>query len=92
MRIHFLHLHVRDTVIIMEEGNLSHPRCSRCHMMVPWRELNGRHLTTTQCTKGVERKRRRMAEDEMREIAERDFQAYGRPLAMVTSFKYLGRS
>ena len=32
-----------------------------------------------------------MAEEEKRESAKRDFQAYGRPLETVTSFKYLGR-
>ena len=26
MRVHFFHRHVRDTVIILEEGNLPHPR------------------------------------------------------------------
>ena len=26
MRVHFLHRHVLDTVFILEEGNLSHPR------------------------------------------------------------------
>ena len=32
-----------------------------------------------------------MAEEETRESAEKAFQAYGRPLKTVTSFKYLGR-
>ena len=27
MRVHFWRRHVRDTVIILEEGNLPHPRC-----------------------------------------------------------------
>ena len=26
MRVHFCHRHVRDTVVILEEGNLSHPQ------------------------------------------------------------------
>ena len=46
MRVHFWRRHVRDIVIILEEGNLPHPRCSRCDMMVPWRSLNGRHKST----------------------------------------------
>ena len=29
MRMHFCSRNVRDIVIILEEGNLSHPRCSR---------------------------------------------------------------
>ena len=35
MQVHFLHRHVLDTVVILEEGNLPHPRCTRCDMMVP---------------------------------------------------------
>ena len=60
-------------------------------MLVPWRALNGRYLVTAQCAKGAERKLQRMEEEKMREIAERDFQAYERPLETVISFKYLGQ-
>ena len=35
MRVHFLHWYVRDTVIILEEVNLPHPRCPRCDMLCP---------------------------------------------------------
>ena len=42
--------------------------------------------------KGAERRRRRMAVEEMRESMERAFQAYVSPLETVTSFKYLGRA
>ena len=40
---------------------------------------------------GTERKQRRLAEEELKEISERDFQFYGEPLENVTAFKYLGR-
>ena len=59
-------------------------------MLVPRKDLNGRHITNAQCTKGLEQKRRRLAAEEMREIMERAFQAYSRTLELVTSFKYLG--
>ena len=49
------------------------------------------HRRTAQCTCGAERKRRRLAAEEEREVTTRYFSAYGRPLEMVTSFKYLGR-
>ena len=75
MRVHFVHRHVLDTVVMLEEGNFSQPRCVRCDMQVPWRELNGQHLGTTQCLKGAERKRRRLAEAETRENSERFFEA-----------------
>ena len=60
-------------------------------MLVSWHKLKGRHLTTAQCTKGKERKRRRLEEEEIRVSLERAFQEYGEPLETVTSFKYLGR-
>ena len=40
MRVHFWRRHVRDTVIILEEGNLPKPRCENCDMLVPWRSLS----------------------------------------------------
>ena len=91
MRVHFLNRHVLETVIILEEGNLPHPRCIQCDMMVPSRELNSRHPTKAQCSRGAERKRRRLAEAELRESSERSFEAYGEPLDNVTAFRYLGR-
>ena len=63
MQVHFLHGHVRGTVFILEEGNLPHPRCPRCNILVPWRALNGSQIATTQCARGSERKRRRLAEE-----------------------------
>ena len=57
--------------------------------MVPWKELKKRHMTTTQCSKGAEWNIWRLEEEVMWESAERDFQAYGRPLATFTLFKYL---
>ena len=37
MRVYFWRRHVRDVVIILEEGNLPHQRCPRYDMLVPWR-------------------------------------------------------
>ena len=54
MRVHFVHRHVQDTVVMLEEVNLLHPRCHRCDMQVPRKALNGRHLGTAQCAKGAE--------------------------------------
>ena len=91
MRVHFLHQHVVDTVIIMEESNLPHLSFPQCNMLVSWKDLNVQHVTTAQCDKGAERKRQHLAEEEMAESAERAFQSCSRPLVTVTSFKYLGR-
>ena len=43
-----------------------------------------------QCNQCAEQKQRRLAAEEEREVTARDFSAYGRPLEMVTSFRYLG--
>ena len=40
MRIHFWHRNVQDTVVILEEGNLPHPRCPLCKILVPGQPLN----------------------------------------------------
>ena len=56
MPMHFWHQNVRDTMVILEEGNLPHPGCSLRDMLVTWRSLNGWHQRTAKCKKGVERK------------------------------------
>ena len=66
MRVHFLLWHVLDTVMILEEGNFSHPQRARYDILVPRRALNGRHLATENCARGEEWKRRRLTEAETR--------------------------
>ena len=90
-RVNFWHRHIRDTVVILEEGNIPHPWCPLCDMLVPCKALNGTHRRTENCTRGAERKRRRLAAEEEREVTARAFSAYWCHLYMVTSFKYLGR-
>ena len=90
-RVHFVHRHVLNTVVIPEEGGSPHPRCARCDMQVPQRTLNGRHPETAQCAKEAERKRRQLTETEARENSERAFEVYGAPIESVSEFKYLGR-
>ena len=91
MRVYFVHRQVHDTVVILEEGNLSLPRCPRCDLQVSRRALNERHLETSQCRTGTERKLQRLAEAEMRATLEKAFHAYGTKMRAVTEFKYLGR-
>ena len=91
MQAHFLYRHVLDIVVILEEGNPPHPRCTQCDMMVPRQALNGRHPATAHCARGAEQKRRRLAEEELRESSERAFETYGEPLEITTAFRYLGR-
>ena len=56
MQVHFLHRHVIDTVVILEEVNFPHPQCAQCDMLFPRKALNGWHLATEQCARGAERK------------------------------------
>ena len=90
MCVHFLHLNVQDTVVILEEGNLPHPQCPQCDILVPYHILNGRHPATAQYARGAEQKRRRLSEADLMESTEMSFKAYGAPLENVTAFKYLG--
>ena len=60
-------------------------------MLVLCWALNEKHHGTAMCRSGAERKRRKMAETELRESTEMAFEAYGKQLEVVPSFKYLGR-
>ena len=86
MRVHFLHRHVHDNVVMLEEGNLPLRQCPRRNLQVSRKALNGRHLGTSQCRTGKEQKRRRLVEAEMRENSERAFHAYGKQMKAVTEF------
>ena len=65
MRVHFVHRHVHNTVVILEEVNLPLPQCPRCDLQVSRKALNGRHLEIGQCRKGSEQKQRRLAAAEL---------------------------
>ena len=67
------------------------PTVPQCNILVPWRVINRRHLTTAQCAKGAESKRRRLSEEELRDSTERAFQDSEKPLETVTLFNYLGQ-
>ena len=82
MLVQFWRRHVWDTVIILKEGNLPHLRCENCDMLVPWRALNARHKDTEMCKSGVEQKRRRLAEAEIRESTEMALRPTGNSLSL----------
>ena len=83
--------HVQDTVVILEEGNLPHQQCPLCDILLPWRYLNGLYQRIWQCKKGPERGRQRLVSEEEKAVSSRAIRAYGPPLEMVTSSRYLGR-
>ena len=82
---------MQDKIVILEEGNQTYPRCPQCDMFVLQKSLNGQELATVFCQRGSERKCCCLAEEEARAGTEMSLTAYGVPLALVTSFKYLGR-
>ena len=90
MQVHFVHWHILETVVILEEGNLPHPQCARCDMLVPRQALNRGYPGTTYSKRWAEQKRQRLAEADTRESTERAFEAYRDPIKNVTEFKYLG--
>ena len=80
LMVHFLHRHVRDTAVILEEVTPPHPRSPHFDMLVIWGALNCRHTNTAKCAMGEEQKLRCLASENIRESTARDFQYYGRLL------------
>ena len=89
--VHFAHCQAWYTIVVLDEGNRPYPRCPKCDMFVLHQDLKFRHLATAFCQREEERKRRCLAEDEARAGTELAITAYGTPINLVTSFKYLGR-
>ena len=61
-------------------------------MFVIWRALNRSHQVMEICSRGVERRLKRLREEEMQMRTAVTFEVYGRPLEMAEAFKYLGRA
>ena len=91
LRVHFVRRNMWDTIRVLEEGNRPHPCCPRCDMFLPWWYMNGIHPSVVMCARGAESKIRRLVEEETHMGAVTAFQDYGRPLASVSEFKYVGR-
>ena len=89
LRVHFVHRHVWDTIVMVGEGNRPYHQCPKCDMSVLHKAPSCRHLFKDFCSSGEERKRRRLTEEEAQAGTERAITAYGIPLALFTSFKYL---
>ena len=75
--VHFVHLHMQDTLVVLVEGNYPLPCCPKCDIFATWRALNGTHQVMSMCTRGVERRLKRLWEEESRRIMVMDFEAYG---------------
>eukprot|EP00978_Attheya_sp_CCMP212_P005927 scaffold13219_cov61-Attheya_sp.AAC.3 len=49
LHTHFMHRHVKDTLIILDEGTFPHPRCDHCGMFVPRPAVYTSHPNTAMC-------------------------------------------
>ena len=87
----FLHWHVRDTVVVLNEGNRPHLQCTGFNMFVPRDTLNGIQSVIEMCAQEAYHKRRQPSKEAARDRAETVFWAYVQPLANAGSFKYLVR-
>jgi hypothetical protein len=88
MRVHFVHRHPFDTLIIDEEGPL--PRCQRCDMFVPFTAADS-HPTSECCQLGADRKRKRAQDIANFQATNTSFSVNNSELEAVDSFQYLGR-
>ena len=62
LRVHFARRHLRDAILILEEGNQYYPSCPQFDMFVSIKALNGRLLATAYCLRGAERKLHSLSE------------------------------
>eukprot|EP00978_Attheya_sp_CCMP212_P015422 scaffold39830_cov28-Attheya_sp.AAC.1 len=70
LRVHFMHRHARDTLVILEEGSFPNPRCEFCDMFVPRPAIHTTHPRTEMCRKGADRKWQRLAKEDARRATE----------------------
>ena len=91
LRVHSLHRHLQDTVVILEEGSHPLPRCPKCDIFITWMALNFKHQSMDICTREEERRQKRRSYKEAWKITVVYFQVYRRPLVVVSEFKYLRR-
>ena len=56
-RVYAAHHHAQETIVILEEGNQTYPRCTKCGMFVSHKALNGRNLMKAFNRWRAERKR-----------------------------------
>jgi len=88
MRVHFQGKHLRDTIVIEEEGR--YPRCTNCGIFS--RAVGEAHQKTQTCIRVTKVKSlRQAAELNRRTVEERVFTVEGIPIETVSEFQYLGR-
>ena len=69
----FVHGHMRDTVLILEEGNHPHTRCHSCNIFPLCAAMNNCRPKTALCEWGEDRKRQQPEKEEAWAEAEEAF-------------------
>ena len=94
IREHFMYLHWKAKVVIVQEGPKTLPRCDQCRMNIPASRLfKQRH--SNKCNKAKERRIRRKDVDMAARCGDTEFSLYKEEeedlVEEVEKFKYLGR-
>ena len=82
-RVHFAHCHVRDTIVILEEGNRNYPHCHKFDMLVSKNALNDRQPYTSLCQQVEDQKHLHLAAYEVEAGEEMVITTYSQPLTSV---------
>ena len=86
LQVHFLHLHLQDVIVILEEVNRPHPQCPYCNMFIPWTAINWQKFATALFMQGVEPNFKILKGQESQEGDVLYFKGCVHPLAMVSCF------
>ena len=81
---------MQDSIVLLEEGNRPYQCYPKWDMFLKW-SFKGWHPTTALCRWGEECKRQHLVAEEAVAGSAVSLTAYGLPLAVTPSFKYLGR-
>jgi len=89
MRKHFRALHIKDTVVILGEGNSPLPRCGECELFQ--KNVGKTHTESDECKQHAQVRKNRILSKIQRAAKRITFYVDGVPIKTVREFKYLGR-
>ena len=58
---HLMHRNAEDTIVVLNEGPVTHPWCKQCNMFIPQEAIAAIYLGTEMCERRAEQKYRRLA-------------------------------
>ena len=54
LQLHYMHRHMEDIVVVINEGTVTHSRYEQCDMFIPQGKMEGGHLGPKICKIGDE--------------------------------------